>query len=107
LDFFFGNNFQIFFLDFAAISSLLLALLAAAAARTHDFVAPAPYLRFCAHPHSSSGMQMASGADVVVVGSCNYDQFVYVAEFPGPGETIYGLQILKSHSRKSLWILKI
>jgi len=52
-------------------------------------------------------MQMASGADVVVVGSCNYDQFVYVAEFPGPGETIYGLQILKSHSRKSLWILKI
>ena len=35
--------------------------------------------------------------DVVVVGSCNYDQFVYVAEFPGRGETIYGLQILKSH----------
>lgn len=29
-------------------------------------------------------------ADVVVVGSCNYDQIVYVPHFPGAGATIYG-----------------
>lgn len=28
--------------------------------------------------------------EVVVVGSINYDQFVYVSEFPKEGETIYG-----------------
>jgi ribokinase len=32
----------------------------------------------------------AQQPDVVVVGSCNYDQFVYVPEFPAPGATIYG-----------------
>ena len=94
----------------------LVALLTATAARTHAFVAPAPYPRFCARPppfcaiqarargvaaaRPCARIQMASGeVDVVVVGSCNYDQFVYVAEFPGRGETIYGLQILKSHYR--------
>jgi ribokinase len=33
---------------------------------------------------------MTSSPDVVVVGSCNYDQFVYVPNFPKPGATIYG-----------------
>ncbi len=92
---------------------ILVALLTAAAVRTHAFVASAPYPRFCFRPppfcaiqgggasavRPCARIQMASGeADVVVVGSCNYDQFVYVTEFPGPGETIYGVQILKRHS---------
>ena len=27
---------------------------------------------------------------MVIVGSCNYDQIVYVPDFPAPGATIYG-----------------
>ena len=32
----------------------------------------------------------AEEAAVVIVGSCNYDQIVYVPDFPAPGATIYG-----------------
>jgi len=35
-------------------------------------------------------MQNEALPEVVVVGSINYDQFVYVSEFPKEGETIYG-----------------
>ena len=35
-------------------------------------------------------MPVAETADVAVVGSCNYDQIVYVNDFPAAGATIYG-----------------
>jgi ribokinase len=44
-------------------------------------------------PRSCAWMNLAADEpDVVVVGSCNYDQFVYVPEFAGAGATIYGTE---------------
>lgn len=39
---------------------------------------------------TSDARMSSEQPQVVVVGSCNYDQFVYVPEFPGAGATIFG-----------------
>ena len=44
----------------------------------------------CALSMSSSSAPSDGKPQVVVVGSCNYDQFVYVSEFPEAGATIFG-----------------
>ena len=56
---------------------------------------PRPVLRpraasACALSMSSSPAPSDGKPQVVVVGSCNYDQFVYVSEFPRAGATIFG-----------------